>query len=196
MHALPSHALPEYEVSDCRVSKDGVVRVAKIGYSVPARWAGARLRAHLYEDRIELLDGRLVVEILERRYGDRGTYVNWRHLLEALRRKPGAFRRYRYREQFFPSLIWRKAYDTFQSAFSEGRVERDYLGLLAFALPESQQKRVEEVVARLMQQGALTLDAARRELGTPESTSHRALCIDALEADLNAYDDLFIEDKA
>ncbi len=136
-----------------------------------------------------------MVEILERRYGDRGTYVNWRHLLEALRRKPGAFRRYRYREQFFPSLIWRKAYDTFQSAFSEGRAERDYLGLLDLALPESQQKRVEEVVARLMQQGALTLDAARRELGTPESTSHRALCIDALDADLNAYDDLLIEDK-
>lgn len=196
MHALPSHVLPEYEARDCRVSKDGVVRVAKIGYSVPARWAGARLRAHLYEDRIELLDGRLVVEVLERRHGDRGTHVNWRHLLEALRRKPGAFRRYRYREQFFPSLIWRKAYDALQSAFSEGRAERDYLGLLALALPESQQERVEEVVARLLQQGSLTLDAARRELGTPQSTSHRSLGIDSLEADLNAYDDLLVQDNA
>lgn len=36
MQALPSHSLPEYKTEDCRVSKDGVVRLAKIGYSVPA----------------------------------------------------------------------------------------------------------------------------------------------------------------
>jgi hypothetical protein len=188
MRALPTHALPEYALEECRVSKDGVVRLAKIGYSVPARWAGKTLRAHLYEDRIELFHGRIVVEVAERRYGDRGTYVNWRHLLEAMQRKPGAFRRYRYREHFFPSILWRKAYDVLQGAHSEGRAEREYLGLLALAKEEARQAQVEDVIASLLAGGKLGLDAARQALGATEASPEVVEAVAVLQADLAPYD--------
>lgn len=188
MRALPTHALPEYALEECRVSKDGVVRLAKIGYSVPARWAGKTLRAHLYEDRIELFHGRIVVEVAERRYGDRGTYVNWRHLLEAMQRKPGAFRRYRYREHFFPSILWRKAYDVLQGAHSEGRAEREYLGLLALAKEEARQAQVEDVIASLLAGGKLSLDAARQALGATEASPEVVEAVAVLQADLAPYD--------
>jgi transposase InsO family protein len=188
MRALPTHALPEYELRECRVSKDGVVRLAKIGYSVPARWAGKRLRAHLYENRIEFFHGRVVVEIAERRHGDRGTYVNWRHLLEAMQRKPGAFRRYRYREHFFPSILWRKAYDVLQRAYSEGRAEREYLGLLALAKEEARQALVEGVITSLLDAGALSLDAARQALGASEASPELVEAVAVLQADLTSYD--------
>jgi len=190
MRNLPSHALPEYQLQECGVSKDGVVRVAKIGYSVPARWAGTKLRAHLYEDRIEFFHGRVVVEVLERRHGDRGTYVNWRHLLEAMRRKPGAFRRYRYREHFFPSILWRKAYDVLQAAHSEGRAEREYLGLLALAKEEARQPLVESVIESLLANGKLSLDAARQALGVPEASQGVVEAVAVLQPDLCGYDEL------
>lgn len=192
MRDLPSRALPEYQVKECGVSKDGVIRVSKIGYSVPARWAGTKLRVHLYDDRIEFFHGRVVVEVVERRYGDRGTYVNWRHLIEAMLRKPGAFRRYRYREHFFPSILWRKAYDFLQSAYSEGRSEREYLGLLALAKEEAQQPLVEGVIEALLANGNLSLDAARQAQGVPEASKDvkEARAVAVLQPDLCAYDDL------
>jgi hypothetical protein len=190
MRELPRRPLPEYEEQDCRVSKDGVVRVAKIGYSVPARWAGQKLRANLYEDRIEFLHDRVVVEVAERHHGDRGTYVNWRHLLEAMLRKPGAFRRYRYREHFFPSILWRKAYDALQQAHSEGRAEREYLGLLALAMAEVRQPLVEEVIAVLLEKSQLSLDAAKQALGDTDAASKVSDKIAILEPDLSSYDAL------
>jgi len=190
MRALPSQALPEYALHECRVNKDGVVRVAKIGYSVPARWAGRRLRAHLYDDRIEFLHDRVLVTVVERRHGDRGTHVNWRHLLEALRRKPGAFRRYRYREHFFPALVWRQAYDALQKRYSEGRAEREYLGLLALALDEANQPQVEKILGTLLKQNQLSLDAMKQALNTHEPTRKVVADMPVLQADLQDYDTL------
>jgi hypothetical protein len=37
--------------------------------------------------------------------------VNYRHIIDWLVRKPGAFRQYRYRDDLFPSLAFRRAYD-------------------------------------------------------------------------------------
>ena len=188
MRPLPTRALPEYQYCDCRVNKDGIVRALKIGYSLPARWAGNRLRAHIYEDYVEFFHERTLVARVERRYGDRGTYVNWRHLLEALRRKPGAFRRYRYREHFFPSRVWRRAYDELQRTFSEGRTEREYLGLLSLALNETDQPHVEEAMEVFLRDGGLTLDAMKQAVGTCSSAQEVVTAMPVLEATLKDYD--------
>jgi hypothetical protein len=132
----------------------------------------------------------VVIEVVERRHGDRGTYVNWRHLLEAMQRKPGAFRRYRYREHFFPSILWRKAYDTLQQVHSEGRAEREYLGLLALAKEEARQPLVEEAITTLLGAGQLSLDAARQALGASEGPSSVTNGVAAFQADLSDYDAL------
>ena len=48
---------------------------------------------------------------LPRCCGDRGVVLDYRHVIDHLLRKPGAFERYRYREQLFPGLLFRQAYD-------------------------------------------------------------------------------------
>ena len=37
--------------------------------------------------------------------------IDYRHIVHSLIRKPGAFRRYVYREAMFPSMVFRRAYD-------------------------------------------------------------------------------------
>jgi hypothetical protein len=44
--------LPEYEEEEVRVNPEAIARVGKQGYSVPARWAGRRLRARISETTI------------------------------------------------------------------------------------------------------------------------------------------------
>lgn len=48
---------------------------------------------------------------LSRQGGDRGVVLDYRHVIERLLRKPGAFWEYRYREELFLSPAFRQAYD-------------------------------------------------------------------------------------
>ena len=52
------------------------------------------------------------------------------HYLALLERKPGAFERYRYREQLFPSRVFRQAYDQLVAQKGQRRAVVEYLQLL------------------------------------------------------------------
>jgi hypothetical protein len=47
-------------------------------------------------------------------------------------RKPGAFARYRWREELFPSLVFRRAYDALRSRLGE-RADTEYVRILHLA---------------------------------------------------------------
>jgi len=146
--SLPSQRWPEYEEQEVRVTRESIARVGKLGYSVPSRWAGRRLRARISESRIVFYDGREAVAEVERRYGNSGVYVDWRHVIGALRGKPGAMARWRHRDCLFPNQVWRGLYDELLSRYSEGRAEREYLGILELALehgPEALEGQIVKV---------------------------------------------------
>jgi hypothetical protein len=183
LHALPQTRLPEYEEIECVVNREGIARVGRQGYSVPARWIGRRLRARLSETQIRFYYGGEKVAEVERRSGSgQGVYVDWRHVLPQLLRKPGAFARWRHRESLFPSVTWKKLYDKLRGHFSAGRSEREYLGMLALALEHG----LENVEAVIEQEGPLpALDGVRARLGI----RCRIIEVD-FAADLSSYDAL------
>jgi hypothetical protein len=67
-------------------------------------------------------------------------------------RKPGAFARYRYREDLFPSVTFRRAYDRLQSLHGE-RADVEYLRLLKLAATAGEAP-VADVVKRLLDSAA------------------------------------------
>jgi len=115
-----------------------------------------------------------------------GACVDWRHLIEDLCRKPGAFARYRYRESFYPSLLWREVNDELRERFSVARADSDYLQMLSLSL-EHGMERMEDLLGRLKGTPQLTLDEVRRELGKQVQWQDSG---DAIEADLHPYDGL------
>jgi len=179
---LPAERLPEYEEEEVRVNREAIVRVGKQAYSVPSRWAGAGLRARVTETAIRFYKGPVQVAEVERHRGDSGVYVNWRHVIGQLARKPGAFARWRHREAMFPSLIWRRFYDNLLRRQSSGRAEREYLGVLQLAAGEGLE-RLEEILDRLGD-GA-DLDHVRREL----DLANRIVVVD-FRPDLSGYDEI------
>ena len=183
LQRLPAARLPEYEEEEVRVSREAIARVGKQGYSVPARWAGRRLRARIKETKIAFYNGADRILEVERHRGNQGVYVDWRHVLPQLLRKPGAFARWRHREQMFPSRMWRELYDALLSRQSGGRAEREYLGMLALALEHGLEK-IEEKILRFGVAGA-GLDAMRREL----EAASKVVVVD-FRADLSSYDAL------
>lgn len=192
MKALPGCRLAEYEEVDCRVNKYALVRVGKGSYSVPSKHRTRRLRARVYESRIELWYEQTRVAAFDRHANAGGACVDWRHLIEDLCRKPGAFARYRYRESFYPSLLWRELNDELRERFSIGRADSDYLQMLRLSL-EHGMERMEELLGRLKGTPHLTLDQVRRELGQQaqwQDSGH------AIEADLHPYDGLLSKEVA
>lgn len=130
MKPLPPTRLSEYDEVHCRVSSASAIRVKKVGYSVPARLIGHEVKVEVHESELKLYTGRELLLTLPRRPGDRGMVLDYRHVIDHLLRKPGAFERYRYREQLFPSRVFRQAYDQLVAQKGQRRAVVEYLQLL------------------------------------------------------------------
>ena len=130
MKPLPPTRLSEYDEVHCRVSSASAIRVKKVGYSVPARLIGHEVKVEVYESELKLYTGRELLLTLPRRPGDRGLVLDYRHVIDHLLRKPGAFERYRYREQLFPRPVFRQAYDQLVAQKGQRRAVVEYLQLL------------------------------------------------------------------
>jgi len=139
--------LPDYRELMVDVRNDSTIRINKMVYSVPSRLIGAKLLARVHENHIVLLKGALEVAQLPLSRGDRGAVMNFRHVIDHLLRKPGAFAGYRWREELFPSLIYRSAYDHLERTTSEA--DRRYLEVLKLAADEGQ-TAVESALEQLL----------------------------------------------
>jgi hypothetical protein len=115
------------------VGSASTIRVKKVGYSVPARLIGQELKVEVYERELKLYSGRELLLVLARHCGDRGVVLNYRHVIDHLLRKPGAFERYRYREQLYPSRSFREAYDQLVAKHGQRSGAVEYLRLLKLA---------------------------------------------------------------
>jgi hypothetical protein len=133
MKALPPTRLSEYNEVNCTVGSASTIRVKKVGYSVPARLIGQELKAEVYERELKLYSGRELLLVVPRHCGDRGVVLDYRHVIEHLLRKPGAFERYRYREQLYPSRAFREAYDHLVAKHGQRSGAVEYLRLLKLA---------------------------------------------------------------
>lgn len=134
---LPSHRLPEYTEVDVTVRKWSTVHVAKRAYSVPSRLIGHKLKARVHPDVVEIWIGKSLLETMPRLRGAQNHRIDYRHVIWSLVRKPGAFAAYRYREDLFPSLTFRRSYD----ALCTGRGDRadvEYVRILHLAASTSE----------------------------------------------------------
>lgn len=135
-------AMPERRIADLAdyrelmvsVRNDSTIRVNKMVYSVPCRLIGVKLLARIGENEIVLLVGAREVARLQLSRGDRGAVIDFRHLIGHLLRKPGAFAGYRWREELFPTLVYRAAYDRLERA--GGYADKRYLEVLKVAADE------------------------------------------------------------
>ena len=126
LHELPAVALPAYTTFTVTVRRWSTIRVVNHTYSVPARLIGERVRVHLHHDHLEVYYAGRLVEQLPRLRGQRWARIDYHHVIWSLVKKPGAFARYRWREELFPTLVFRRAYDALRSFHGE-RADAQYV---------------------------------------------------------------------
>ena len=114
MKVLSVGLLPEYVVETPIVSAWSTIQVQRTPYSVPSRLIGEKVRVHRYEDRLEVYYAGELQLVIPRSPGRGHPQIDYRHVIDWLVRKPGAFQNYRYQEAMFPSLAFRQVYDRLQ----------------------------------------------------------------------------------
>ena len=134
--SLPPAPVPEYVNYQSKVRKWCTIQVAGHSYSVPSRLIGKEVQIRLYADWVEVYYQGHRVERMERVRGEGEANVNYRHVIGSLVRKPGAFARYRFREQLFPTMHFRLTYDALRQWRGE-RADVEYVRILQPGTPAS-----------------------------------------------------------
>jgi hypothetical protein len=193
MRPLPAGRLAEYREYAPVVSSQSLIRVKGHAYSVPSRLIGHTLRVELHEAVLKVSLGREFLLELPRLRGARRAQVDFRHLITALLRKPGAFLHYRHREALYPSPVFRAAHDRLVADHGERPGILEYLQVLQLAA----EKTVEQVEPVLRAQ--LALAGKWRALQVREAlepTAGKVIALAELTPNLAAYDTLLESEVA
>ena len=164
------------------------IRIDCNTYSVPSRLIGEQVDVHIKVECLEVWHGTVLVERLPRLRGRNKHEINYRHVIDWLVRKPGAFAGYRYLDAMFPTSRFRRAYDVLRE-HSPGRAAKDYLRILELAAKESE-TGVDAVLGRLLEWNVpitptVVADHLAHDLGLP-----RAMEVMITTVDLSMYDEL------
>ena len=186
--------LPDRKIDDCkrerlRVGPSSTIHIRHNTYSVHSRLIGEWIEARIYADRIEIWYGQKKVDSLPRLRGESKHRINYRHIIEWLVRKPGAFEHYRYRDDLFPSSYFRLAYDYLTAHHSSQAASREYLYILHLAATESETS-VGRALQSLFGSGMeITVEAVKEKVLSGDGGSvFKDIVIE--EVDLGNYDDL------
>jgi transposase InsO family protein len=154
MKPVTAERVPEFAEIDIRVTARSTIHVKHNAYSVPSRLIGEMVRVRIYDDRLEVYYGGSHQLTVERLLGRGGHRINYRHIIWSLVRKPGAFRLFKYREDLFPSLTFRRAYDALCKREGDRRGSLEYLRILHLAASTSESE-VEAALELVLDEGTL-----------------------------------------
>lgn len=170
MEPLTCRRLPAWTEERVTVSSWSTIRLKHNAYSVPARLIGLEVRVRLFDDRIEVLYAGEHQLTAPRLLGRNGHQVNYRHIIWWLVRKPGAFERYRYREDLFPSLTFRKAYDALAAHHTPRKADIEYLRILSLAA-DTMEATVEVALTIFLEDGIVPDAKLAKEMVQPVETT-------------------------
>jgi hypothetical protein len=189
--------LPDQPLESCKrlcvsVGPSSTIRVNHNVYSVESRLIGQTIQVHLFAEHLDLFYAQKCVDSLPRLRGENRHLINYRHLIDQLERKPGAFENYRYREELFPGSYFRLAYDELKQRHTPQQAAREYLKILRIAAGQSE-TAVMAALSSLCGRQPITAVAVEGILNAQQPSCAAEVPIDQI--DLAAYDRLLLNEE-
>ena len=188
LRRLPDIRMNDYKKVDLKVGPSSTLNISHNVYSVHSRLIGERVEVRLYSEHIEIWYAQRRVDQFPRLRGDGGHRINYRHIIDWLSRKPGAFENYRYRDDLFPTTRFRIAYDWLKEK-SPVKAFREYTQLLLLAATETEEG-VDDALRVILETGvSISSKEVESILNSKDKyPSIKDVRIDAV--DLSSYDKL------
>lgn len=192
LRELPRRRSADFEEKAVTVTSSGGFTLRRVFYTVPSRLIGHRLRARIYDDRVECFLGSTAVVTLRRGQpvsDSKGSHVvDYRHVIHALRRKPMALLNLVYRDQLFPRPAYRKVFEALRAETGDKRACKVIVELLALAHERACEAELAAVIEADLNDGRLPDAGLLCERFTPAATSVPTVTVKL--APLTSYDEL------
>jgi hypothetical protein len=188
LRALPARRLESFKRLDVRVGPGSTIAIERNLYSVPARLIGEAVEARLSAETVQVWYGQQLVLTTPRLRGQHKHRIDYRHVIDWLVRKPGAFAEYRYQADLFPTSRFRMAYDALRAEHPES-ASREYVHILHLAAHESE-TGVEEALQQLLSRAEPVTAARVRELIGQGLAPQTVPVVTVATVCLSVYDDL------
>jgi hypothetical protein len=195
LRPLPVERFADYEPLVVRVRSTSTIELRSVTYSVPSRLIGQQLTVHLRHDRLDVFLRSRFVETLPRLHAHKGQKalrrIDFRHVIESLRRKPRALLRAQLQADILPGENWRQLWRQLLSALPPDEAAKVMVEALHVAARTDDLARVERYLRRALRRGELSLDALRSHYGLRPPRGLAVLPqIDIPEHRLSSYDEL------
>jgi hypothetical protein len=190
MRELPARRLESFKSERVKVDSGSLIYVDRNVYSVPSRLIGEQVEARLYMDHVEVWYGQKKVEQMPRLRGRQKHRVDYRHIIDWLVRKPGAFEHYRYRDELFPTSRFRMAFDLLEEQLGRHQGSKQYLKILELAAKDSE-VRVDAALLVLLGQGDEPISVAAIEAMLVAEQNTSVHDVEVAVVDLRIFDQLF-----
>jgi hypothetical protein len=188
LSSLPVRRLEMARRLKARVDSGSTIHVGGNTYSLPSRLIGEQVDIHIGAETLDVWYGARRLDTLPRLRGRGQHRIEYRHVIDWLVKKPGAFEEYRYRDSMFPTSRFRMAYDLLKDR-RPGRVVKDYLAILHLATQEGE-SHVDEALRLLLDRGRpLDADAVIEALRQGQRPS-AVTDVMIVDVDLTMYDRL------
>ena len=195
LQPLPVERFADYEPVVARVRSTSTIEVRSVTYSVPSRLIGQQLTVHLRHDRLDLYLRSHYVETLPRLHLQKGQKalrrIDFRHVIESLRRKPRALLRAQLQDDILPGENWRQLWRQLLAALPPDEAAKVMVDALHVAAKTDDLAGVERYLRRQLRSGELTIGALRDHYGLRPPRGLMAMPqLDIPEHTLSSYDEL------
>ena len=159
----------------------------------PSALIGTTLLVRVRSETLEVYHATAHLLSMPRLVGTGKHRIDYRHVIWSLVRKPGAFAHYRFRDDLFPSLTFRRAYDALCAQVPE-TADRQYVRVLHLAASTSESE-VDAALGLLLEQHVVPTFDTVRDLTRPPSVQ-RLPELSQPVLDLSVYDQLLAREVA
>jgi hypothetical protein len=187
LRPLPVSVLAPCKELKVVVSRFSTISIASNVYSVPSRLIGTTILVRVRAEHLEGYVGARRVFEMPRQVGKQQHRIAYQHVIHSLVRKPGAFAAYRYRDDLFPTITFRLAYDRLVAS-GAARADRDYVRILHLAATTSENE-VETALQIVLEAGKVPAFLTVRDL-VQVPTRQAIPTLTTPELNLAAYDQL------
>ena len=171
---LPERRTTDFIEEEARVTRCGTFTMRAILYSAPSRLIGHRLKVRLYSDRLDCyLSGALVLTLARGTrspINGRGRVIDYRHFIDALKRKPQAFKGLVFRDALFPREVYRRTWEQLDLKLSQRQACQTIVALLEMAARDGVEGALAARLDTLLAAGELPDVKRLREEFAPHRT--------------------------
>jgi len=188
MRILPIGKLVAHKELHMNVKKSSTINVAHNTYSVNSRLINESITVYLKAETLDIYYGSRKIDTYPRLRGTGNHRIDYRHIIDSLIRKPGAFKNYRYSDDMFPTINFRMVYDYFEKHHPDTSSKK-YLQVLYLSSREGES--IVDSALRILfdKQKTITLDTIKEQMKVGTNTKH-ITDVEVSAVDLKQYDNL------